>query len=376
MISRLVRRHLPLRVSRLIVADSLGLAVFGLIWALVGCGSGKHQPSVKYGITPYQDSALPVVADALGWYNESGISAQMVPATWGDVVTGISSGAIDVAVYNFNSFQAPYANAAQGPRKPVFYCPLFLFKGQAIMIKTESSMIPFKEVPGEDPVSREKRVSDVARQLKGKRIAVTVGTELDQIVITALQKAGLDSKKDVTMINASPEDSLAAFLSGNVDAFAAGLTERTEARRHGGVELLVASDVTLPVVDGLITSEQFAQSNGALLDQLCQTWFRTVRFMEEDLGNHSQYVLGYLAKSASTRYSPEEYKIAWTFDQFPHTAKEADETFNAPSSPYFWKRAWDANNEFLLRGKKIATPVPYSAYWGEKVLARLAQTGK
>ena len=116
-------------------------------------------------------------------------------------------------------------------------------------------MVPFKDVSGEDAATRDRRVADAARQLKGKRVAVTVGTELDQIVITALQKAGLDSKKDVTLINASPEESLAAFLSGNVDAFAAGLTERTEARRHGGTELLVASDVTLPVIDGLITSD-------------------------------------------------------------------------------------------------------------------------
>jgi NitT/TauT family transport system substrate-binding protein len=197
-----------------------------LLVGLCACRPEANHNIVKYGITPYQDSALPVVADTLGWYRDAGISAQMVAATWGDVVTGISSGAIDVAVYNFNSFQAPYENAANGPRKPVFYCPLFLFKGQAIMIKAGSSMVPFKDVPGEDAATRDRRVADAARQLKGKRVAVTVGTELDQIVITALQKAGLGSKKDVTLINASPEDSLAAFLSGNVDAFAAGLTDR------------------------------------------------------------------------------------------------------------------------------------------------------
>jgi hypothetical protein len=95
--------------------------------------------------------------------------------------------------------------------------------------------------------------------------------------------------------------------------------------------------------------------------------------MEEDLNKNSSYILKYLASAASTRYSPEEYSVAWTFNVFPHDPKEANKMFNDPSSTAYWKTSWDTNNEFLLQQKKIRAPIPYSAYWGDKVLERLSK---
>lgn len=328
--------------------------------------------TVRYGITPYQDSALPVVPNELGWYKEAGINVQLVPVAWGDVVTDLSSGAIDVAIYNFNSFQPPYENASTGSSKPLVYCPVYLFRGQAIMIKQDSGMEVFREISGESKESREARIAKVAAQLKGKRIAVTEGTELEQIVLAALKKANL-TKDDIKLIHASPEDSLAAFLAGNIDAFAAGLTERVESRRRGATELLVTADVMLPVIDGIVTTEAFAQKNPEVMDKLVSIWFRTIRFMEEDLNKNSSHILKYLASAASTRYSPEEYSVAWTFNVFPHDPREANKMFNDPSSTAYWKTSWDTNNEFLLQQKKIRAPIPYSAYWGDKVLERLSK---
>jgi ABC-type nitrate/sulfonate/bicarbonate transport system substrate-binding protein len=337
-----------------------------------GCSKrSENAVTVRYAITPYQDSALPVVAHELGWYREQSLNVELVPVAWGDVMTALSGGAIDVAIYNFNSFQAPYENVVKGSIKPVFYCPVFLFKGQAIMVQGDRGLQVFGDASGQTEEIRNQRLVDVVRQLKGKRIAVTEGTELEQIVLAALQKANL-STQDVTLIHASPEDSLAAFLSRNVDAFAAGLTERVEARRRGAIELLTTADVMLPVVDGIITTEAFAGQHKDVLDKLVRTWFRTIKFMDEDLNKNSNHIRAYLAKSASTRYSPEEYAVAWTFDVFPRDAHEANELFNHPASRGYWKTAWDANNKFLLEQGKITSPVPSAAYWGEDVLRRLS----
>lgn len=327
--------------------------------------------SVKYGITPYQDSALPVVADYLGWYEENNIEFELVPLAWGDVITALISGAIDVAIYNFNSFQAPYENAAIGTNKPIYYCPTYIFKGQAIMVHNDAGLDVFKDRENETPQERKARLKNVILQLKDKKIAVTEGTELEQIVLEALKIANLDPNNDVSIIHASPEDGLAAFLSKDIDAFAAGLTERTEARRHNAIELLVTSDVTLPVIDGIVTTEEFASKNQELLDKLVVLWFQTIRYMEEDLSENSKHIRDYLAKSASTRYSVEEYKIAWSFNIFPQNPKAACELFCEADSPYYWKISWDENNKFLLESKKIKSPIPYSAFIGEKVLNRL-----
>lgn len=360
-----------LNIIKKLIANFGFLIVFVLIALIINNCNSESTVKVKYGITPYQDSALPVVANYLNWYSDYNIEIELIPLAWGDVISALSSGAIDVAIYNFNSFQAPYENASKGFRRPLFYCPTYIFKGQAIMVHNNANFVVFRDIVGEEPEKRNSRIVDVILQLKGKRIAMTEGTELEQIVLEALKIAGLDPKKDVNLIHASPEDALAAFLSKDIDAFAAGLTERTEARRHGGIELLVTSDVTLPVIDGLVTTTTYAKNNSETLDKLIEIWFRTIRFMEEDLSNNSKYIRGYLAESASTRYSQEEYNIAWSFNKFAKTPEEAYDIFIDEASPYYWKISWDANNDFLLGSKKINSPIPYSAFIGKETLQRL-----
>jgi NitT/TauT family transport system substrate-binding protein len=351
----------------LCVVGAVGGAFF------VNGGKTKAQQTVRYGITPYQDSGLPVVPAIKGWYEEDGLKVELVPLAWGDVISALSSGSIDVAIYNLNSFLAPYQNAAQRSPKPVFYAPVFVFKGQAIMVQGDMGWRTLETSSTNAPQPRTETVAVVAAQLKGKRACVTKGTELEQIVLESLKKAHL-APSDVNIIYSSPEDCMAAFLAKSIDAFAAGLTERVEARRHGGVELLTTSDVMQPVIDGLITTDEYASKHQDILDKLVAQWFRTVRYIADDVANNSKEIRDYLRTTASTRYSPEEYAIAWTFDIFPRDPKDANELFNQHASPYYWKKSWDDIGSFLISQKQATAPAPYSAYLGELTLGRLAPT--
>jgi len=359
------------------VAPRRGIVIALIVIAAVAAASDfflRTSPSrvvVRYGITPYQDSALPVVAEMKGWYREQGIEVQLVPLAWGDIVTALSSGAIDAAIYNFNSFLPPYQNAAQGTAKPLFYAPLYIFKGQAIMVHPQSGFQITNPSAATNTPLDSAEIIRRASDLKGKRIGVTKGTELEQIVLAALAKAGL-SASDAQIIYAAPEDSLAAFLAGNLDAFAAGLTERIEARRHGAIELLTQADVMMPVTDGLVTTDVFASKNQAALDKLVTSWFRTIQYIQEDVPKNSAEIRDYLRTSASTRYTPEEYAIAWTFDDFPTTPKAANEVFNNKDSKFYWKSSWDYVAKFLIDQKQITQVPPYNAYAGEDTLKRLS----
>jgi ABC-type nitrate/sulfonate/bicarbonate transport system substrate-binding protein len=349
------RTHLAIILTVLVLFVSSALFLFS------AQKTAQQAQVIRIGITPYQDSALPIVADRKGWYRSAGLIVKFVPLTWDQVVPALSSGAIDAAIYNINSFSASYENAAKRSPKPLFYAPLYVFKGQAIMVHGGAK---FKTVGGADGHID---IAHIAIQLKGKRIAVTKGTELEQIVLAALKKAGLTAR-DVTIIQASPEDSLAAFLAGSVDAFAGGLTERVEARRHGGIELLTEADVMRPVIDGLVTTDAFAASHKDRLDKLVGIWFQTIRYISADVPRNSQEIREYLRTVASTRYSPEEYAIAWTFDIFPADATQANVLFNSEKSAYYWKTSWDDVSFFLIEQKQITSPIPYSAYWGDKSL--------
>jgi len=67
-------------------------------------------------------------------------------------------------------------------------------------------------VPGSSKITSPK-------QLKGKRVAYTLGSSGHGFLVQVLQRAGL-STRDVTLVNLTPSDALAAFSSGKVDAWA------------------------------------------------------------------------------------------------------------------------------------------------------------
>jgi len=322
---------------------------------------------VRFGITPYQDTALPVVGLAKGWYAEEGVDVQVVPLTWGDVVTALTSGSVDVVLYNFNSFMPPYNNAATSGSKPVYYCPLYVFKGQAVMVKGDSGLKVFRDREFKTAEERQESLKSVCEQLRGKKIAVTKGTELEEIVLTALKVGGV-KRDEAEIIHASAEDCLSGFLAGSVDAFAAGLTERVEARRQGATEFLTTADVMKPVIDGLVTSEAFAKSHEVTLTKLLGVWFRIVKYVGADPKQNSKEIREYLVKQASTRYTADEYAIAWTFQTFAPDAGNARRMFSDTSSPYYWQESWARINRFLLDEGKIDSPVPEEAYWGGRIL--------
>lgn len=356
---------------RLLVGAAAVIAILVAAYLVWRQPQSNGQLVVRYGITPYQDSALPVVPERLGWYAKDGIKVELVPLSWDQVMPALRSGAIDVAIYNMNSFLPAYANAAQsGQRRPLFYAPLYVFHGQAIMVHGNAGFQTLAAGAVGTSKPDAAMVAAVARQLKGKRIAVTRGTELEQIVLAALSAAGL-TEQDVTIIHASPEDSLAAFLSGNVDAFAGGLTERVEARRRGGKELLTQSDVMSPVTDGLITTEEFAKAHPDALDKLVLSWFRTIRYVGADVPRNSAEIRDYLRTAASTRYSPEEYQIAWSFEFFPKTPSEAKAVFGDPTSRYYWKASWNEVGRFIVEHGGAKEIPPLIAYRGDQVLDRL-----
>jgi ABC-type nitrate/sulfonate/bicarbonate transport system substrate-binding protein len=352
-------------------AVSALIVVFAVIVSLLLEQCARPRAVIRFGITPYQDTALPVVAEAMGWYKADGLNVTFVPLAWGDLMLDLASGSVDASIYTINAFEPAYASAASSGTKPVFYCPLYVFKGTAIMVHSNAGFRHLKVQPSESAADRNRQVAETGAQLRGKRIAVTQGTEYEQIVLTVLKLAGLDPRKDVTLIHASPDDALAAFLSGDIDAFGAGLTERTEARRRGGTELITASDIGQPSIDGIVTTEKFAHDHPEELDRLVRIWYRTIGFMETDLPGNSHFVLDYLAGKASTHYTPEQYSIAWTFNVYPKAPVEAFDLFENASSPYYWATTWKQTNDFLLGEHKISAPVPESAYLGTTVLSRL-----
>lgn len=341
-----------------------------VVFFLSNCS--KTEYSIVYGISPYQDTILPIVAEKQNWYEGEGLSVKLKVLEWGDVMNSLAGGAVDVAIQNFNSFQSVYHNINQRGGDVIFYYPLFVFKGTAIMTRKEDNFKTLEEYLKIYPEDREKAITETIKQLKGKRIITTKGTEMEQIVLTALRRVGL-SQSDVKITHALPADGLNAFLSGEGDFYSGGVTERTEARKNGAVELIETSDLNPPVIDGLVTTKTFAEAHPDVLLKLIKLWFKTVQWMQDDLEVRSKVVIDYLSTVSSTKYSIDEYKYTWYHTEvFPLDKEQMYNLLLDPNSNFYWKKSWDANNKFLVSEGQIPEPVSYSAFWGERVHEKLS----
>jgi len=349
-----------------LIIIAIGLLAIMIISSLIGKEETRTK-KIVYGVSPYQDTILPIVADKNGWYKEKGLEVDIKVIPWDDVPSAVASGAVDVAILNFNSFQATHENIVGKGGDMIFYYPLFVFKGAAIMVKDDGQIKPLKDML---PLysTRDEAIIATIQQLKGKKVAATKGTEMEQIVLSALERAGLKEETDVQVLHAGPDEGLRGFLRGEVEAYSGGVTERTEAKKQGAIELIESSDLLPPVIDGLVTSKKFAEAHEASLQQLIELWFRTIEFMEKDLDNNAKIVIDYLSNVASTKYTLDEYKYTWfNTEVYPKSKDDMNTKVIDSNSPYYWKKSWDANNEFLLQEKKIIQPVSYEAFWGEKV---------
>ncbi|MCC7055105.1 MAG: ABC transporter substrate-binding protein [Gemmatimonadaceae bacterium] len=354
------RRRLTLAIAFIALGIGTGL------WLVMRRSSSPVE--IRYGITPFQDSALPVVPAALGWYKESGLNVRLVDLGWEDVPLALASGSIDVALYNFDSFMSSWPSLASGGKDVVFYAPLYLWNGAAIMVRG-GAMSPAGDLSVLSPAQRSERVRSAVGQLRGKRIGISEGTTFEQTVLDALRVAGM-TRTDVVLVHAKAADNLAAFLSGGLDAFSAGLTERVQAQRSGAVPLVEGPDVSLPVVDGLVARRDFVELHPDEMARLVETWFRTVEYVSANPAERGRPVLNYLLGKASVDYSPEEYAVAWTFQYFPKSRDEAVRAFLTPGSPYFWRPIWAQNSLDLVQQGKIAKPVPERVFLGEEALRR------
>lgn len=346
----------------IILAALAAYAAFGLITR----GEFEEHEKVNYGISPYQDTILPRVAEKLGWDKEVGLAIDTKMIEWGDVMPAVASGAVDVAIQNFNSFQATYENINKRGGDVIFYYPLFIFKGAAIMVRSDSdlkSLQEMQEIYGEG----EKAIIETIQQLEGETIFTTIGTEKEQLVLLALQRAAM-KPSDVKIVHAQPDESLYAFLHGDAVAFTGGVTDQLKARKEGHMQMITGADLGLVVIDGLVTTEHYANEHPETLLKLINLWFRTILYVEEDLDERSKIIIEDLNREGSFTFDVEDFKYTWLYTEiYPSSSNEMAELVLAQDAEYYWKNAWDANNEFLLKEDKITEAVPYDAFWMEKV---------
>jgi ABC-type nitrate/sulfonate/bicarbonate transport system substrate-binding protein len=64
--------------------------------------------SIRIGISPFQDTLVPVVGEKKGWYRKEGLNAEIRILGWTEVMEALSAGHVDVAINNISSVVATH----------------------------------------------------------------------------------------------------------------------------------------------------------------------------------------------------------------------------------------------------------------------------
>lgn len=185
-------------------------ALLLLLAGLSASALAKAPETVNIG---YQKANIFALLKYRGTLDESfkkqGIAVRWIEFPAGpQMLEGLNVGSIDLAATG----DAPpaFAQAAQADLVYLAHSPANP-KTEAIVVAENSAI---------------KSVAD----LKGKRVGLNKGSDVNYLLVTALEKAGL-SYKDITPVYLPPADARAAFQRGAIDAWLSGIRSSPKWKR-------------------------------------------------------------------------------------------------------------------------------------------------
>ncbi|MFD8566891.1 ABC transporter substrate-binding protein [Streptomyces sp. NPDC059639] len=225
-------------------------------------GGGKTQVRIAYQAIPNADlvvknqrlleKALPDVD--VKWVKfDSG----------GDVNTAVIAGAVDLGL------------AGSSP----------VTKGLSAPLNIPYKVVWIHDVIGENEALVAKKGIGSAKALKGKKIATPFGSTSHYSLLAALQSAGLKAS-DVTLVDLQPQDALAAWQRGDIDAAYVWTPALTDLEKDGKV--LVTSrqlaDQGKPTADLGVVTDTFAAKHPKIVDAWIEAEDQAVKLAKSDPG--------------------------------------------------------------------------------------------
>ncbi|VDR28626.1 Putative aliphatic sulfonates-binding protein precursor [Raoultella terrigena] len=119
-------------------------------------------------------------------------------------------------------------------------------------------------------VAENSPIKEVA-QLKGRKVAFQRGSSSHNLLLRALQQAGL-TFNDIQAVYLAPADARAAFQQGNVDAWAIWDPYYSAALQQGGARVLKDGTDLKQTGSFYLASRPYAQKNGAFIEGVLQTF--------------------------------------------------------------------------------------------------------
>jgi ABC-type nitrate/sulfonate/bicarbonate transport system substrate-binding protein len=331
---------------------------------LVVQAADKGLTKITIGLSPFQDTLLPIVGKEKGWFADEGLDVDFKPLAWNAIMPAVASGAVDVAVNNTTGVVSVFN------KQPdiVFWYPWNIFaEGAALMGRPNIGLKSAKDFEKEG-LSHKDAVKATIQQLKGKTIVTTMGSDMGKAVVEATRNNGL-SRDAFKIIDMDPDEGLAAFISGSGEAYLGGIPQRTRLNSEGYLTLITGADLAPLPLNGWVTTKQFADKNADALLKLQHVMFKIIRYTNANQDEVAKMITDRLNTETGAKMTTEDFKRFWNeIEVYPKNAAEAKTEMLDNESFANWKRTWDNDNYYFVEvDKLISEKVPYDAFWGDKV---------
>ena len=204
--------------------------------------------------------------------------------------------------------------------------------------------------------------------LKGKKIATTLGTTAHVFLDAALRANGLDPAKDVELINQGMAVAVTSFISGAVPAVALWVPFNMQVRqRVPSAKMLVDASAYFPksaIVGGWATRADYFEKNRAVVAQVVRGWAAA----NDDLINNSASILPIIQAK-----NYEQVPLAELQEQFKaskyYTVAEWQKLYQDGTAVGWLQQVTD----FYARFGGIQNPVPAKTYFDTSLLLNNAK---
>jgi NitT/TauT family transport system substrate-binding protein len=363
----LMRRHRRRVLAlTLCIAVVLGVAACGSDRDASSSGGGDANGKITLGISPFQDTLLPLVAQKKGFFDEDKVDVQLKTLGWDAIMPAVASGTVDVAI---NNTTGVISVANREPSVIYWYGWNPFTEGAALIGDKNSSLKSVDQFKAEGMTERQ-AVNAAITQLKGKTIVTTLSSDMGKAVDAALQSAGM-SRDDVKIVDLNPDQGLAAFLAGKTgDAYLGGVPQRTKAVKEGFPIIASGPQLAPPPINGFVTKKGFADDNQDSMLALMHAMFRAVRYCNAHTQECADMIVSELNKTTGGGLTPKDFTDSWQkIENFEGNAAEVQKAILAPTGYAYWKKTWDGDNAYLVNREK-AIDAPVSAadhFWGDRI---------
>ena len=297
---------------------------------------------VRYAVSPFQDTLLPVLGQEMGWYEEEGLDVEFVILGWTEVQEALAAGEADVAINNISSVIATHQ---QWPQFVYWYGFNIFTNGAALMARPEFKSVEELEAEG---MSHEEAVAAALEQLSGHTVITASNTDMEQAVVGAAYRNGIDFNNDFEIIDLNPDEGLAAFLAGQGDFYLGGIPQRTRATEEGMKAIVVGPDLAPPPINGIVTTADYASANEEVLLKLLHVWFRIVNHVEENTEESGEIILGILNEQTGANMTIEGFTSFWqNYEHYPLNPEEIQRDILDPDGYAYWQKRWDDCNWYF-----------------------------